>query len=57
LQWHGIRLNHAALDDSKRRLAQPEKARSRIGRSIASLQQSLNDLSDFTASRPVPDAH
>ena len=56
LQWHGIRLNHAALDDSKRRLVQPERARTRIGRSITSLQQSLNALSDFTASRLVPDA-
>jgi predicted acylesterase/phospholipase RssA len=51
LQWHGIRLNHAALDDPKRRLTQPAQARTRIGRSIASLQHSLNDLSDFTASR------
>jgi predicted acylesterase/phospholipase RssA len=51
LQWHGIRLNHAALDDPKRRLAQPERSPTRIGRSIASLQQSLNDLSDFTVSR------
>jgi predicted acylesterase/phospholipase RssA len=57
LQWHGIRLNHAALDDPKRRLAQPEKSPTRIGRSIAGLQQSLNDLSDFTASRLVPGAH
>jgi predicted acylesterase/phospholipase RssA len=51
LQWHGIRLNHAALDDPKRRLAQPARSPTRIGRSIASLQQSLNDLSDLTASR------
>jgi predicted acylesterase/phospholipase RssA len=51
LQWHGIRLNHAALNDPKRRLARPDTPPTRIGRSIASLQQSLNDLSDFTASR------
>ena len=57
LQWHGIRLNHAALDDPKRRLAQPERPRNRIGRSIAGLQQSLNDLSDFTVSRLLADAH
>ena len=54
LQWHGIRLNHAVLDDPKRRLAQPEASRTRIGRSIASLQQSLNDLSDLTALRLAP---
>ncbi|NVO05967.1 MAG: patatin-like phospholipase family protein [Rhodoferax sp.] len=57
LQWHGIRLNHAALDDPKRRLAQPERSPTRIGRSIASLQQSLNDLSDFTASRLLAESH
>ena len=57
LQWHGIRLNHAALDDTKRHLTQPELPPTSIGRSIASLQQSLNDLSDFTAARLAPGAH
>lgn len=57
LQWHGIRLNHAALDDRKRQLVSPQQPPTRIGRSIASLQHSLNDLSDFTASRFASEAH
>ena len=51
LHWHGIRLNHAALDDPQRRLTQAARAPTRIGRSIAGLQQSLNDLTDFAAHR------
>ncbi len=57
LLWHGIRLNHAALDDQKRRLTRPERAPTRIGRSVASLQQSLNDLTDFTAARALAGHH
>lgn len=57
LRWHGIRLNHAALDDSKRRLTQPDKAATRIGRSIASLQRSLNDLGDLAAARASEHSH
>jgi predicted acylesterase/phospholipase RssA len=54
LRWHGIHLNHAALDDTKRRLAPPAKAPTRMGRSIQSLQQSLNDLADIAAARATP---
>lgn len=43
LQRHGIRLNHAALDDAHRHLVQPGS--SRIARSVAGLRQSLGDLS------------
>jgi hypothetical protein len=57
LRWHGIRLNHAALEDSKRRLTQPDKAATRIGRSIASLQRSLNDLGDIAAARASEHSH
>jgi predicted acylesterase/phospholipase RssA len=52
LQWHGIRLNHAALDDATRRLTAPRAIPTRVGRSMAQLQHSLNTLSDFTA-RPA----
>jgi hypothetical protein len=51
LRWHGIRLNHAALDDTQRRLTPPNRAATRIGRSMAGLQQSLNDLTDIAAAR------
>ncbi len=57
LQWHGIRLNHAALDDTQRRLAPPYSAPTRIGRSMTGLQQSLNDLTDFAARRATPTSH
>jgi hypothetical protein len=57
LHWHGISLNHAALDDSKRRLTQPDKVPTRIGRSIASLQQSLNDLTEIATARATRHSH
>jgi predicted acylesterase/phospholipase RssA len=57
LHWHGISLNHAALDDTKRRLTQPDKAPTRIGRSIASLQQSLNDLTEIATARATRHSH
>ena len=57
LHWHGIRLNHAALDDTKRRLTKPDRAPTRLGRSIARLQQSLNDLADLAASRATDHGH
>ena len=57
LQWHGIALNHAALDDPKRRLMQPEVAPTQIGRSMTTLQQTLNDLTDHVAARRMVTAH
>jgi hypothetical protein len=57
LRWHGIRLNHAALDDTKRRLTRPDRAATHIGRSIASLQQSLNDLADIATTRATQHSH
>jgi predicted acylesterase/phospholipase RssA len=57
LRWHGIGLNHAALDDTKRRLTPPDKAVTRLGRSIASLQQSLTDLADIAAARASTHTH
>ena len=44
---HGIRLNHAALDDAQRHLMQP--GNSRLARSIAALRQSLGDLSGLVS--------
>jgi predicted acylesterase/phospholipase RssA len=47
LLHHGIRLNHAVLDDAQRQLL--PSGRSRVARSLASLQQSLGDLNAHTA--------
>ncbi len=44
LQRHGITLQHEALDDYKRCLSAPAKAPTRLGRSIASLQEMMDDL-------------
>jgi len=57
LHAHGIRLNHAALDDSKRQLLPSAPPATRLGRSMVQLQQSLNDLSDLTAPRLSGPAH
>lgn len=57
LHGHGIRLNHAALDDSKRQLLPGAPPRTHLGRSMVQLQQSLNDLSDLTAPRLQGPAH
>ena len=57
LRWHGIRLNHAALDDPGRHLTQTDKAATRLGRSMDSLQQSLNAVSEFTATRLAAAPH
>ena len=56
-RWHGIRLNHAALDDPRRHLTQTDKAATRLGRSMDSLQQNLNALSEFTATRLAAAPH
>ncbi len=44
---HGIRLNHAALEDAQRHLMQP--GNSRLARSVAALRQSLRDLSGLVS--------
>ena len=41
---HGITLHHEALDDPKRHLSKPAKAPTRVGRSIASLQEIMDDM-------------
>ena len=48
---HGILLNHASLDDPKRHLTLPAKAMTRIGRTVASLQDVLDDLGRAVAAR------
>jgi NTE family protein len=57
LQRHGIRLNHAALDDANRHLMRPGSAPSRIGRAIAALQTSLDGVSEFATSRSAKYTH
>ncbi len=44
LARHGIGLNHAVLDDPRRHLSAVVKAPTRIGRSIATLQEVMEDL-------------
>jgi NTE family protein len=41
---HGISINSAVLDDTKRHLAQLPKPASRLGQAIASLQEVMDDL-------------
>jgi NTE family protein len=41
---HGISLRHETLDDPKRHLSAPTKAPTQLGRSIASLQEIMDDL-------------
>ena len=43
---HGIRLNHAALNDANAFLIKPVAPPTRVGRSIASLQEIMDDLGD-----------
>lgn len=44
LARHGITLNAAALDDTRRQLVQAPEVPTRIGRAIASLQEVIDDL-------------
>ena len=46
LARHGIRLNHIALNDAKAFLIKPLPAPTRVGRSIANLQEIMDDLGD-----------
>jgi NTE family protein len=57
LHQHGIRLHHAALNDTRRHLHQPAGATSRIGRSIASLCKSLDDLAEIAATPTPPKSY
>ena len=49
---HGISLNHAVLDDPRRHLSAVGKAPTRIGRSIATLQEVMEDLGHLLAPAP-----
>jgi NTE family protein len=44
LERHGIGLRHELLDDSRRRLAAPTPAPTRLGRTVASLHDALDEL-------------
>ncbi len=44
LHRHGITLHHEALDDHKRHLCAPFKARTEVGRAVARLQEVMDDL-------------
>ncbi len=47
LNRHGIRINSEVLDDPKRHLVQPPAPTSRLGRSIVTLQEVMDDLEDY----------
>jgi len=44
LAYHGITLNHAALDDKQRHLCLPRRAPTRVGQSFAQLNQLMDNL-------------
>ena len=44
LWQHGITLHHQVLDDPKRHLSAPNRPPTKVGRSIASLQEIMDDL-------------
>ena len=52
LARHGIGLNMAVLDDPKRQLVAPYPAATRVGRSIASLEEIIDDLSRAVRVKP-----
>jgi NTE family protein len=49
LARHGIRINHAALDDTKAHLCAPPKPAGRLGQAIQSLQELMDDLGHLTS--------
>ncbi len=49
LARHGITLNHAVLDDPRIHLCAPPRKASRLGRAIASLQDSMEDMGHLVA--------
>lgn len=51
LARHGIRIDHAALDDPKAHLCTPMKPPTRVGRAIATLQEVMDDLGHMVKHR------
>ena len=49
LGYHGITLNHALLDDSRRHLCAPEKPPTRIGQALTKLHNIMNNLSQVVS--------
>jgi hypothetical protein len=56
LQRHGIRLNHAVLDNGKRHLAPPPPSHTPLGRAMDRLQEVMNHLDETLAPafQPAP---
>lgn len=54
LARHGIRLNHAVLDDPTRRLLPPPLPTTRIGQAVGQLQNVLDDLGQRVATAQKP---
>ena len=48
LARHGIRINHAALDNARTQLCAPARPASRLGQAIRSLQELMDDLGHLT---------
>lgn len=53
LARHGIRINHAALDNPKAHLCAPLKPPTRVGRAIASLHEVMDDLGHVVKHHPA----
>jgi len=57
LGYHGISLNHAALDDEQRHLCTPKRPSARLGRSLTKLHSLMDNLSQVvSAAEPKMDA-
>jgi len=50
LGYHGITLNHAALDDERRHLCTPKRPAARVGRSLTKLHNLMNNLTQVVQS-------
>ena len=50
LRYHGITLNHAALDDERRHLCPPRRPAARVGRALTKLHHLMDDLTQIIQS-------
>ncbi len=57
LGYHGITLNHAALDDSQRHLCPPRRAPTRIGQSLTKLHNIMDNLQQVVNTTSLKGTH
>lgn len=53
LAYHGIKLNHAVLDDNSRHLCAPKHAPARIGQALTKLHNIMDNLTQVVQSAPT----